>query len=118
MTCASCDRVIEAYPCECGYGQEVSSYRPAMPARYAPMPFGVTKEEFGLTLYEVIKLIGGILGLDEQRSLAINAHQGYKVQAILARRKEHQHTLAQQLPRLNNSEMAQILLRYPWVVQA
>ena len=92
-----------------------------IPKSWAPKPPEtpyITKEEFGVNLYETIHTIGGILGIDQQRALAINAHEGYKVQGLLKRRKALQLQLAQQLQQLTDTEMAQILLRYNWVVQA
>ena len=76
---------------------------------------GITKEEFGLNLYEAIKTIGGILAVDQHRANAIHRGEGYQVQALMVRRKALQVTLAQQLPTLNDSEMGQVLAKYPFV---
>lgn len=116
--CDECGKTIAAYPCACGYGATLTPIRPTGTRLYHSLPQGCTKEEFGVNLYETIVTIGGILGLDEQRALAINAHEGYKVQGLLKRRKALQLQLAQQLQQLTDTEMAQILLRYNWVVQA
>ncbi len=118
MTCDECGKFLVSYPCPCGYGASLTPVRPTPMKLYQSLPFGCTKEEFGLVLYDVIATIGGILGLDEQRALAINKHEGYQVQGLLRRRQALQQHLAQQLPRLTDGEMAQILLRYKWVVTA
>lgn len=118
MTCDECGKTIRSYPCVCGYGASLVPVRPTPTKLYQSLPYGCTKEEFGLNVYDTIMTIGGILGLDEQRSLAINQHQGYKVQGLLRRRTALQRQLAEQLPRLTGEEMAQILLLYSWVVAA
>ena len=120
--CDECGKTLQAYPCACGYSNQpdagstkslapVQSYQPLHEGHY------ITKEQFGLNLYEAIKLIGGIIGLDTQRAQAIHKGEGYKVQDLLTRRKELQKTLAGQLPQLTDDEMDQILQRYPWVTQ-
>ena len=75
----------------------------------------MTKEEFGLNLYETIKTIGGILGIDQQRAVAIHRDARATAQALFVRRRAVQVTLAQQLPALNDGEMAQVLGKYPWI---
>lgn len=118
MTCDECGISILSYPCLCGYGASITPRRPTPTILYRSLPSGCTKEDFGLNLYDTLMTIGGILGLDEQRALAVNAHEGYKVQALLRRRQELQHHLAAQLRLLTEEEMAAILLRYQWVVAA
>jgi 2-C-methyl-D-erythritol 4-phosphate cytidylyltransferase len=87
-------------------------------ATYQPQPHGITKEEFGVNLYETIKTIGGILGIDRQRAAVIHGGQGYKLADLNTRRQALQRTLAQQLQTLTDAEMAQVLEKYPWVVAA
>jgi hypothetical protein len=76
---------------------------------------GITKEEFGLNLYDTITTIGGIMGLDQQRAAAIHRNETRTSHALLARRRALQATLAQQLPTLNDHEMAKVLDKYPWI---
>jgi len=75
----------------------------------------LSKEEFGLDLYKAIETIGGILGLETQRTAAIHAGHGYKVQNLLQRRlqliQEWEHHRAV----LPYSEIQQIIAHYPWV---
>ncbi len=106
--------------CICLEAVSQPSGRPMPPMHeYQPLHAGqyITKEQFGVNLYDGIKLIGGIQGLDQQRAQAIHKGEGYKVQDLLTRRKELQKTLAGQLPQLTNDEMDQILERYPWVTK-
>ena len=75
----------------------------------------MTKDEFGSNLFETIKTIGGILGIDQQRANAIHKHEGVKVQELMTRRKALQAELVNQLKALTNDEMDQLLARYPYV---
>lgn len=84
--------------------------------KYVVAPTGMTKEEFGLSLYETIVTIGGLLGVEQQRAAAIHLGQGSKIAELIVRRERLQRVLAAQLPRLNDSEMKQVLTAYPWVV--
>ena len=74
---------------------------------------GITKEEFGLNLYNTINTIGGLMAIDEHRAVAI--HRGEDQASLLGRRKALQVTLASQLPTLTDGEMAQVLNKYPWI---
>ena len=99
--------------CSCGWVLDNSP----VPVRstYEPRQPGITKEEFGANLYATIQTIGGLLGIEQQRAAAIHQGQGFKVKALLERRKDLQAALTTQLPLLTNDETAQILARYPWV---
>jgi hypothetical protein len=77
---------------------------------------GCTKEEFGLKLYETIKTIGGLLGVEQQRAAAIHYEHPEKMPDLMKRRKALQVTLAAQLQTLTNHELDQVLAKYPWVV--
>lgn len=82
---------------------------------YSSPSKGCTKEDFGLNLYETIKTIGGILGIEQLRAAAIHYEHPEKMSDLMARRKKLQVTLAGQLPTLTNNEMDQVLARYPWI---
>ncbi len=83
---------------------------------YSTPSKGCTKEDFGLNLYETIKTIGGILGVEQQRAAAIHYEHPEKIEDLMKRRKALQVTLAEQLPKLSNDEMDDVLAKYPWVV--
>ena len=122
MICPDCEADYATPPCACGYGTpitpETANPLARFPRTYESLPFGITKEEFGIALYDTIKLIGGILAIDEHRAIVIYKNQGYQLQALVARRRTIQQELAVQLPRLSESELDQVLQKYPWVVQA
>jgi len=115
MICASCESDILAYPCPCGYGQSTQQAPRLVRDTYYPLPNGSTKEAFGLNLYEVIKLIGGLMGIDTQRAVAIHKQRGYVLQELNARRLALQKSLAVLLPLLTDEEMRKLLDRYPQV---
>jgi hypothetical protein len=80
---------------------------------YRPQPDGITKEEFGLNLYEAIKCIGGMLGLDQQRAGGI--HYGRPYDALAPRRAKLVHDWTHHRAILTHDELTQILAHYPWV---
>jgi hypothetical protein len=76
----------------------------------------ITKEEFGLNLYDVIHTIGGIMALDEHIDYCHTHSQGWRIQGLSQRREVLQKQLAAQLPLLTDDEDQQIRARYPFVV--
>lgn len=76
----------------------------------------ITKEEFGITLFEVIKTISGLHTLRRQLNRAVHEQDGPAMTDRTARYKEAQGYLANQLPTLTDHEMAQVLEKYPGVV--
>lgn len=112
--CPRCQRELEEDSCPCGWPDEWDKSPVPSRIRVAPVK-GITQEEFGLNA--VIQTIGGLLGLEQQRATAIHQGTGYKVQGLLARRKDLQAILAKQLPLLTEQELSQVLAKYPWVAQ-
>lgn len=110
MSCEHCGMDL----CVCA--ERVPSRFPVPYKPHVSQPPGITKEEFGLNLYETITTIGGIMGLEQQRAAAIHYEHPEKIPDLLRRRKALQITLAAQLPKLKNHELDEILVRYPWVV--
>lgn len=83
----------------------------------ATMPqSGMTKEQFGLNLYETIKTIGGILTIDDHLEQCRLKGEGWRIQGLQQKRAVLQKQLAVQLPLLTDDEDAQIRARYPFVV--
>ena len=108
MYCNTC----ETNPCSC-----TKTTTPMMARHtYTPNPLGITKEAFGLHLYETVFTISGIRALEEHIAVAIHQEKGYKVQGFKDRRLVLKHDLAKLLPKLDEREMAQILEQYPFVV--
>ena len=80
------------------------------------MPDYITREEFGVNLFNVIKTISGIHTLRQQMNVAVHKEQPEKAKMLEQRWLTQRAVLAKQLPLLTNDEMAQILDRYPDVV--
>jgi hypothetical protein len=76
----------------------------------------MTRDEFGLNLFNTIKIIGGILSIDSQHAVAMRHEETDKMAALLVRRDDLRKTLAKQLPSLNDTEMSELLVHYPWIV--
>ena len=113
MICPKCGEPFTDV-CSCGWLH--ASPVPSRPVYQSPAP-GITKEDFGLLLYQTLETIGGLLGLEQQRAAAIHHGQKAKVAGLLKRRKELQVTLAKQLPALAGHECDAILETYPWVTR-
>lgn len=118
MTCPECTNDIHRFPCSCGYAPAQSSSAPLMAREtYIQRSKGLTKEEFGLMLSDVIQTISGIRSVEELIRLAIHKHEGCKLQRLKERRLDQKHHLAALLPQLTETDMRKILDRYPYVVE-
>lgn len=76
----------------------------------------ITKEVFGLHLFEVIFTISALHTLRKMLNLAVYREEPRAIADLTTRYKEAKMYLANQLPTLNDTEMAQVLARYPDVV--
>ena len=112
MNCAKCGQLF----CVCPAREQSAKPLP-QPYTYHPLHEGeyLSKEEFGLNLYEAIQLIGGMLGLEQQRAAAIHAGHGYKIKGLLERHARLVKEWPTHLARLTYAERIQIIDRYPWV---
>lgn len=92
------------------YNTDPSHVRP----HYVNAPY-ISQEEFGAALFAVIQTISTLMGLRWQLDKGGQpAHAKIKLEE---RYRESQSYLANQLPRLSEEEMDQILARYPDVVE-
>jgi hypothetical protein len=73
----------------------------------------MTKEEFGVNLFSCIKTISGIHTIRQQMNVAVHKEQPTQLTALTALYNEAREFLATQLPTLTDTEMAQVLARYP-----
>ena len=76
----------------------------------------ITKEEFGVNLFEVVKTISGIHTMRKQMNVAVHKEQPTLLKDLTTRYNESREHLANQLPTLTDHEMAQVLEKYPDVV--
>ena len=102
--------VCEQEPCQCG-NSTAYQFRET----YRPQPMGITKEEFGVQLYNTIKTIGGLLGLQEQLQAAMKKGQSLRIKELKGRQINLRLVLADHLKTLTDDEMRQILEHYPQV---
>ena len=73
----------------------------------------MTKEEFGLDLFEAIKCIGGLLALQEQINGAV--HHGKNFEELVQRRDGLKARLIPLMQTLDPADVTEILRRYPMV---
>lgn len=76
----------------------------------------ITKDEFGLNLFETVKTISGIHTIRQQMNVAVHKELPKQLAELKTRNQESREYLANQLPTLTNHEMDQVLARYPDVV--
>jgi hypothetical protein len=76
----------------------------------------MTKDEFGLDLFEAVKTIGGILGVQQQYAGAVHKADQPAMAACLKRRDELNGQLRVQMDKLSDADAAEIARRYPWVL--
>lgn len=77
----------------------------------------LTREEFGMPLFNTVKCIGSILTLTELRAGALRRQDAVKVKDLDKRLADQQRHLTTLLPTLEEKDVAEILDRYPWVAK-
>ena len=73
----------------------------------------MTREEFGLDLFEAIKCIGGLLALQDQINGSV--HQGKPLDELVKRRETLKARLIPLMQTLKAEDVTEILKRYPMV---
>ena len=101
-------------PCNCG--EPLDRSVPYIRSTYRELPKGITKEEFGVALYETIKIIGGILALNQHYQTAVWKEDPDAKADYQARRLRQVDRLQSQMAALSDSDAAQVALKYPWVL--
>jgi hypothetical protein len=76
----------------------------------------MTKEEFGLDLFEAIKTIGGMLAIQQQYAGAVHRTDKAVMETLLSKRGELKTALDEQMGKLSDADAAEIVRRYPWVL--
>lgn len=91
----------------------LKSTTPVFRNTHVPRPFGITRDEFGRTLYETVKCIGAIKQLQHYLSILLEDPPAFTI--MRQREQEARQHLAQLLPQLSDAEDAEIRYRYPEV---
>ncbi len=117
QTCEVCSEPMTGDACACGWSLPLPSTVHAR-STYREMPVGLTKEEFGMTLYKTIELIGGILQLRQWRAARISAQRAKP--GDLKKWQVKEKDLSQKLrimmvDQLSAEEAAEVAMKYPWV---
>jgi len=116
MTCPSCDRSLKAWPCDCGFAPKGHRelHKPAHQQHHYSE--GVSKEQFGMALYDTVFSFGEINGIQAHIQQAIDKGEGYKLQALKAKRDEKHREFSARLVTLSEAEQDALLAHYPQIV--
>ena len=113
MNCPDCDREVHGVVCTCGWIKPGSSKVIWRNTEHEQPTNGVTKEQFGLGLYETVCLIGGIM---QVRNALGHVAMGDMEPGDY---KQREGKLIEQfrtaLLALKADEVTQVARRYPWV---
>lgn len=115
MLCLLCDQ----QPCACTkpvVGNPLAQIRSTEQPKsaYDGKNF-VTKEEFGVALYDVVTIIGRILWCQDAYGRSVMEGDNSEMARYLTIRKGLRVVLAQQIVRLSDADAAAVAHRYPWV---
>lgn len=75
----------------------------------------LTREDFGLDLFEAIKCIGGLLAIQDQHNAAVHHSDTPRQVDLKQRREQLKEKLTTLMHRLSDADVAEILRRYPMV---
>ncbi|MHB1098126.1 MAG: hypothetical protein ACYCZR_01100 [Burkholderiales bacterium] len=73
----------------------------------------MTREEFGVDIFEAIKCIGGLLAIQDQVNAAVYLDQ--TLDPLVAKREALKVKLIGHMKQLSDTDTAEILQRYPIV---
>lgn len=76
----------------------------------------IDREEFGLTLFDTIKAVVKLDAIQAQMNHAVFHNEAAKMTVLKQTHGTVHQEIAKLLPKLTEDEMAQILERYPQVV--
>jgi hypothetical protein len=114
MTCPECEKEIYGERCTCGYKIQIIPMKHGLPVEREPA--GITREQFGLSLYEAIKCCGGIMQLRKYQDM----EKAQEDQAWRKDLEQREDALSQQLdtllPKLSVADQEAMMLRYPEIV--
>lgn len=76
----------------------------------------ITKEEFGLDLYEAVFTIGQLLGVQNKVRFYHDKNMKYPLRAAQQEEQTLRTTLTKQMDKLSDADAAEIVRRYPWIL--
>ncbi len=114
MNCPDCDKEVHGSVCSCGWARSGSNKIIWRNTEHEMPNDCITKEQFGLTLYNAIMLIGGIKQL--------RMFRGYVAMGDLPQTDEYKlkeakliEQLKTALVALKSDEVTDVVSEYPWV---
>ena len=117
MNCPECDREMHGIACSCGWAKPGAANKVIWRSTESPKPTdGITREQFGVTLYHAIELIGGIMQLRVFRG-RVAMDELPKSYGLECKAKEHKliEELRSIVMQLKADDVTELVNRYPWV---
>jgi hypothetical protein len=79
--------------------------------------WGITREEFGLDLFEIVKLCAGVEQLRANKNIHPSRIKPGQLTDWALLERAHIARIATVFPQLTPEQQADVLDRFPWVVQ-
>ncbi len=114
MQCPTCDGPFDGVTCSCGYEQPKRSTGVLFRSTEHPQPKGITRAEFGESLYLTLWIIGGIMQLRRYRGLVAMGDLE-PTDEYAKREAKLKEQLASAMVALPADDVTEIVQRYPWV---
>jgi len=112
MTCPSCDKTTQIYPCMCGYappGQARISVR----STYQIEADGITRGQFGTILYDAIFCCGAWLAIQDQCNGSV--YQRKDLGELKKKRDTIKAELIGHMQQLDAGQVGELVQRYPFL---
>ena len=76
----------------------------------------ITREEFGIDLFDMIKMVSGLMAIREHMNVAIYQEKPHKLPDLQRRYDTLHGQISAALPKLSPANLDAIMARYPIVV--
>ncbi len=76
----------------------------------------ITREEFGIDLFDMIRMVSGLMAIREHMNVAIHQEKPHKLPDLQKRYDALHVQISAALPKLSPSNLDAVMARYPIVV--
>jgi hypothetical protein len=77
----------------------------------------MTLDEFGPDLFAAVKTAGNILAVQQQYAGAVHQSDQDGMASLLKRRDDLREVLREQVEKLTDADAAELVRRYPWILE-